>query len=114
MLRGWTVVLELSVDTSDSSNLTLNPIGPDGRPYKKHFLDLKGLGVSELCAHGEDLLVLAGPTMNLDGPTLIYRWKGGINSQREDLVRGRPISAGTGNSIWVGGGSCRGHDDCLR
>ena len=87
VLRGWAVVLELSVDTSNSSNLTLQPIGPDDRPYKKHFLDLHGLGVRELCVHGEDLLVLAGPTMNLDGPTLIYRWKGGINSQREDLVR---------------------------
>ena len=87
VLRGWAVVLELSVDTSDSSHLALNPIGPDDRPYKKHFLDLNGLGVRELCVHGEDLLVLAGPTMSLDGPSLIYRWKGAINSQREDLVR---------------------------
>jgi len=87
VLRGWAVVLELSVNTSDSSHLALNHIGPDDRPYKKHFLDLKGLGVRELCVHGEDLLVLAGPTMNLDGPTSIYRWKGAINSPRESLVR---------------------------
>ena len=87
VLRGWAVVLELSVDTSDSSHLALNPIGPDDRPYKKHFLDLNGLGVRELCVHGEDLLVLAGPTMSLDGPSLIYRWKGAINSQGENLVR---------------------------
>jgi hypothetical protein len=87
VVRGWAVVLELSIGTSDPSQLTLNNVGPAGRPYKKHFLDLRGLGVRDLCVHGEDLLVLAGPTMNLDGPTSIYRWKGAINNQNESLAR---------------------------
>jgi len=91
VVRGWAVVLELSVGTSDPSQLTLNEVGPSGRPYKKHFLDLRGLGVRELCVHGEDLLVLAGPTMTLDGPTSIYRWKGAINNQNESLVRAEQL-----------------------
>ena len=32
------------------------------------FLDLGGLGVRDLCPDGDDLLVLAGPTMALSGP----------------------------------------------
>ncbi|MGH8966195.1 MAG: DUF3616 domain-containing protein, partial [Actinomycetes bacterium] len=48
----------------------------DEGPYRKHFLDLGGLGVRDLCPHGRDLLVLAGPSMDLDGPVRIYRWHG--------------------------------------
>jgi hypothetical protein len=88
VLRGWAVILELSVVTSDPSKLTLKNFGMSDRPYRKHFLDLGGLGVRELCVNGEDLLVLAGPTMNLDGPTVLYRWRGAINTADEKLVRG--------------------------
>ena len=28
---------------------------------------------------GEDLLILAGPTMDLDGPVQVYRLKNGVN-----------------------------------
>ena len=48
----------------------------DGRGYRKHVLRLDGLGVRDLCPHGEDLLVLAGPTMDLDGPVHVFRWHG--------------------------------------
>ncbi|HKQ73153.1 MAG TPA: DUF3616 domain-containing protein [Blastocatellia bacterium] len=88
VLRGWAVVLELSIDTSDPSSLTLTNFEAVDRPYRKHFLNLDGLGVRELCLDGEDLLIMAGPTMNLDGSARIYRWKGAVNSQEETLVRG--------------------------
>jgi hypothetical protein len=86
VLRGWAVLLELSVNTSDGSQLVLENVGTD-RPYRKHFLDLGGLGVRELCFHGSDLLVLAAPTMTLDGPTRLYRWKDALNASNESLVR---------------------------
>jgi hypothetical protein len=88
VLRGWAVILELSIETNDASQLKLKNIAASSRPYRKHFLDLGGLGIRELCVNGEDLLVLAGPTMNLDGPTTLYRWRGAINSADETLVRG--------------------------
>lgn len=87
VLRGWAVVLELSVDMSDSSQLVLENV-ESGRPYRKHFLDLAGLGVRELCFQGSDLLVLAAPTMNLDGPSILYRWKDVLNTSGESVVRG--------------------------
>lgn len=91
VLRGWAVVLELAVDTSDSSLLALKEFEPK-RAYRKHFLDLGGLGVRELSIHGSDLLVLAGPTMVLDGPTTLYRWKDALNTSAESLVRGNKLT----------------------
>lgn len=91
VLRGWAIVLELSVGTSDPTQLVLKNLGTDARPYKKHFLDLGGLGIRDLCVHGQDLLVLAGPTMNLDGPTVLYRWKNALNTSDESVVRGAQL-----------------------
>ena len=91
-LRGWAVILELSVSTSDPSRLMLNNFEANGRPYRKHFLDLDGLGIRELCVNGADLLVLAGPTMNLDGPTTLYRWRNALNATEETLVRGERLA----------------------
>ena len=76
VLRGWAVVLELRpyVDPDDPTRLRLRDFA-DGSPYRKHVLDLDGLGVRDLCPDGDDLLVLAGPTMDLDGPVRVYRWR---------------------------------------
>jgi hypothetical protein len=43
--------------------------------YRKHLLDLRGLGVRDFGFFGEDLWILAGPTMALDGPVALYRWR---------------------------------------
>jgi hypothetical protein len=69
-----------------ASELTLQANGAQGRPYKKHFLDLGGLGVRDLCLDGTDLLLLAGPTMNLDGPVQVFRWRDGALTDRERVV----------------------------
>lgn len=76
VLRGWAIVLELAIDEADDGRrLELRPIGPGGASYRKHLLDLRGLGVRDLVFSGDDLLVLAGPTMDLDGPVLVFRWR---------------------------------------
>jgi hypothetical protein len=77
VLRGWAVVLELEPREAGKGELRLKRIGAKGRRYRKHFLDLRGLGIREMCVDGDDLLLLAGPTMGLDGPSVIYRWAGG-------------------------------------
>jgi len=75
VLRGWACVLEMHpVDAGD--RLELEPV-VDGMSYRKHFLDLGGLGIRDLLVVGEDLLILAGPTMVLDAPCAIWRWKKG-------------------------------------
>jgi hypothetical protein len=77
VLRGIAILLEIEVEVESSSphELRLKNIGNDGRQYKRHFLDLKGLGVRELCLekNGKSLLILAGPTMDLDGTHSLFR-----------------------------------------
>lgn len=88
VLRGWAVLLEIETELSDDSTdtLVLKKIGPNGRRYRKHFFALNGLGVRDLCTSGDDLLILAGPTMDLDGPVTIFRWRGGFTSDEESVV----------------------------
>ena len=86
VLRGWAGILEVSVTAEDPFLLTLKDIGPEGRPYKKHFLDLNGLGLRDISVAGQDLLILAGPTMNLDGPVALFRWRGALESSEEQVV----------------------------
>ncbi|MFC7531198.1 DUF3616 domain-containing protein [Actinoplanes sp. GCM10030250] len=93
VLRGWAFVLELRpyVTDDEPGRLRLRPF-PDGRTYRKHVLDLNGLGIRDLCPHGDDLLVLAGPTMDLDGPVRIYRWHDACRTEQPSIVRDKMIS----------------------
>jgi hypothetical protein len=86
VLRGWGVVLELHVEDGAPGELKLKKIGPKGRAYRRHFLNLGGLGVRDLCLDGRDLLVLAGPAMTHDGPVRVFRWPGGAAEAKETVV----------------------------
>ncbi|MFD1333533.1 DUF3616 domain-containing protein [Methylopila musalis] len=86
VLRGWAVVVELRVAAKRSGALKLTPVDEDGALYSKHFLDLDGLGVRSLMLEGQDLILLAGPTMDLDGPVRLYRWRGALASQDSSVV----------------------------
>jgi hypothetical protein len=88
VLRGCAVILELELKEAEgkASTLELKKIGREGRPYRKHFLQLGGLGMRDLCVRGSDLLILAGPTMDLDGPVTVFRWLGGTEPKEESLV----------------------------
>lgn len=94
VLRGWAVVLEVHpyVDDDDEDELRLERIGDDGERYRKHFLDLDGLGVRDLSPDGDDLLVLTGPSMDLDGPVQVHRWHDAAHSDGAEVVRGDEIS----------------------
>ncbi|MEU7892046.1 DUF3616 domain-containing protein [Nonomuraea sp. NPDC049152] len=84
VLRGWAIVLEIDVREDGPDRLRL-------RGYRKHFLDLDGLGVRDLCPYGDELLLLTGPTMNLDGPVRIMRWSG---EGQAKLVKDLPHGVG--------------------
>ncbi|SDP13189.1 Protein of unknown function [Rhodoferax sp. OV413] len=88
VLRGWAVVLEVELkeDKKQAATLRLQPIGPKQRPYRKHFLQLGGLGIRDMCVQGQDLLILGGPSMALDGPTTVFRWPGGTAPKGECVV----------------------------
>ena len=86
VLRGWALLLELRVKESRRGRLKLRKLGPDGARYIKHFLDLEGLGMREIAFDGEALLILAGPTMDLDGPVVLYRWPGALAASGQTVV----------------------------
>ena len=87
VLRGWAMIVEVApVDADEEGWLTLAPLDGDGNRYRKHFLDLGGLGIRDLCVQGKDLLILAGPTMDLDGPVTLFRWAGGAQPDGATVV----------------------------
>jgi hypothetical protein len=75
VLRGWSALLEIALDTSEDT-LKLAPLDGEGTLLRKHFVQLGGLGVRDLHFAGDDLFILAGPTMVLDGSIRVYRWAG--------------------------------------
>lgn len=108
VLRGWAIILEIEVQESKQGVLKLKAIGEADKFYKKHFVDLNGLGVRELCWNGEDLIVLAGPTMTLSGAMRVFRLKG-ILERSGDSITGQdggdlevlfdlPFKVGTDNA----------------
>lgn len=101
VLRGWAMLLEIQVGETEGG-LQLQPISKK-QVYQKHFLELDGLGVRDLCFRGDDLLILAGPTMDLAGPLRIYCWRDAVHhsgsticsqeSGQLDLLLDLPFSA---------------------
>lgn len=76
VLRGYAIILEVQVET-DNNDPSLLKLAGDGNngSYRKYFLDLGGLGIREISIDKEDILILAGPTMDLDGPVTVFRWE---------------------------------------
>ena len=93
VLRGWATILEVQFKehSRKKQRLKLKKLD-NGKHYRKFFLDLKGMGIRELAADGDDMLILAGPTMDLDGTMSIYNWKGGSNPQPDTLIAKNEIT----------------------
>ncbi|MER7276973.1 DUF3616 domain-containing protein [Dactylosporangium sp. NPDC000244] len=92
VLRGWAIVLELRPYAGPDApqRLCLRPF-EDGRRYRKHVLALGGLGIRDMCPDGDDLLLLAGPSMDLDGPVRLYRWHHAARAATPQVVRGDAV-----------------------
>ncbi|MBX0291470.1 DUF3616 domain-containing protein [Hymenobacter sp. HSC-4F20] len=87
VLRGWALVLELLPREDKHGRLRLSELpGATETYYKKHFLALGGMGVRELRQRGTDLLLLAGPTMDLDGTIAVYCWSDALRCTEDSLV----------------------------
>jgi hypothetical protein len=108
VLGGWAIILEIEVEEAEPGVLRLKEIGKKGKLYNKHFVDLNGLGVRELCWNGKDLIVLAGPTMTVSGAMRVFRLKG-ILGRSGDSITGQdggdlevlfdlPFKVGTDNA----------------
>ena len=123
VLRGWALILELEVTETEPGKLGLKAIGEDGELYKKHFVDLNGLGVRELCLHGEDLIILAGPTMDLEGSMRVFRLKDaldrsgntlcGQDSDDLEVLFDLPFTPGTDHAEGLALYPCLGHEGLM-
>jgi len=121
VLHGIAILLEIEVEEGTANQLKLKAIGEDSRQYKRHFLDLDGLGIRDLCweENGENLLVLAGPTMDLDGAHSLFRLSQPLSLQDNslssqlnqqlvylgDIPHGRKIDRAEGLTLYGGGKS---------
>jgi Protein of unknown function (DUF3616) len=81
VLRGWSAILEIAVALNEKSGnksreepLKLVPLDDTGIMLRKHFLQLDGLGIRDLHFSGDDLYILAGSTMVLNGEIRVYKW----------------------------------------
>ena len=73
VLRGWSALLEIAIEAR-GDQLRLMPLDDSGILIRKHFLQLDGLGVRDLHFSGDDLYILAGPTMVLNGEIRVFKW----------------------------------------
>ncbi len=89
VLRGWAIVLELRLGAAKGGGLKLKEVDDDVL-IRKHFLDLGGLGIRELRQRGRqrgpDLMLLAGPTMDLSGPVRLYLWPDVLDAEAPAVV----------------------------
>jgi hypothetical protein len=90
VLEGWAVVLVVAPesDPDDDELLRLGRVGRGKGTYRKLFLDLQGLGIRDLHFDGDDLLILAGPTMALRSDAVIVRWRDAAR-QADDIMVSR-------------------------
>ena len=88
VLRGWSAVLEIAVEAR-ADQLRLVPLDDSGTLIRKHFLQLDGLGVRDLHFSGDDLYILAGPTMVLNGEIRVFKWPAArpLLAENRDPVR---------------------------
>ena len=83
VLRGWAVILEIEPDESSEH---LKAIGPKQSLYRKHFLQLNGLGIRDICFQNQDLLILAGPCIDMDGSVCVFRRQNASTLQAESII----------------------------
>jgi hypothetical protein len=97
VLRGWAILMDLEYQETSPTSLGLASV-------RKHFLQLDGLGIRDLAIHQQDLYILAGPSMNLDGPVFVFRWPNALDQDSEQLVwrhelqKVLAVPYGTGNN----------------
>ncbi len=123
VLRGRAIILELEIEETEPRMLTLKEIGDNGERYRKHFVNLNGLGIRELCLHKNNLIILAGPTMDLEGAMQVFQLKNlpdhsndTIWEQNEDALSvlfDLPFIPGVDHAEGLALMPCLGYDDAL-
>lgn len=98
VLRGHAVVLGLDLKEPKTGRLKARRLeGP--RRYLKFLIETRGLGIRDMRIDGDDLLLLVGPTMALEGAAFVLRWRdavhdgpGVVDPSRIEVVTELPYS----------------------
>ena len=85
VLRGHAVVLDMELAEKAPGRLKARRID-GGRRYRKHLLDTRGLGIRDMRLDGDDLLLLVGPSMALEGPAFVLRWCGAVHDDASGVI----------------------------
>lgn len=123
VLRGRALIVEIEVVEESSEKLVLKPIGENGRVYRKHFVNLNGSGIRELCLRENNLIILAGPTMELEGTMQVFQLKGLLNHTNDtiwepqendlSLLFDLPFVPGVDHAEGLALFPCLGYEDAL-
>jgi hypothetical protein len=100
VIDGWACVLEIAVTTHSSRDgeLVLGKLPRSAHSarhqvyYRKHFLDLEGAGIRDLCRAGRDLLILTGPPMRGTAECHVRRWKNALAVKRDSMTGQRELA----------------------
>jgi hypothetical protein len=90
VLRGHAVILRLDVRDRRPGTLKARKT-EGGRRVRRYLVDLDGLGVRDLLADGDDLLILAGPPMTTGDDFRIVRWVGARDAAESMVVPPRAL-----------------------
>lgn len=86
VLNGYAVIIEIYCDTLNNE-LIMQQRDGEQKLYRKHFVDMAGMGIRELnIDEAGDLFILAGPTMDLDGTISVYKIKDGLEDVENSVV----------------------------
>lgn len=108
VIAGRSLVLEFGVAIDrDARRIDLVPVA--GVPFAKHALKLQGLGIRDLAFRGDRLLVLAAPTLPLDGVAAVFEW----DADRRDPQGGLVAEARCRPVLRLPGGEGRGYPEGL-
>lgn len=99
LLDGWACILEIRVQAHPDRGhrLVLQKLATQATRsspralYRKHFLDLDGAGVRDLCLAGRDLMILTGPPMRGKGTAQVRCWKDALRTNGERLLAGKAL-----------------------
>lgn len=85
VLRGHAVILDLELKQTAPNRLKGRRIDAERR-YRKHLLYTRGLGIRDMRFAGDDLLLLVGPTMSLEGPAFVLRWRNAAHEGESGVI----------------------------
>ena len=83
VIGGMAIILEIEMSEKKKGQLRLNRL--NNNFYRKHFVDLNGLGIRDLCFEGDDLIVLAGPTMLTATTMQVFRFRSALDHDGDTL-----------------------------